>query len=116
VLPPGQVKYDENFQKNVETYHGPLEIRLPVAQAPAAGFTLDVVSQGCADAGLCYPPLTRQVRVSLTALEATATWPRSARRDPMQMPPAARRRPRVSWRPAAASARSGRGAGRTCRR
>ena len=64
-LPPGQVKYDENFQKNVETYHGPLEIRLPVSAAKAGGFTLDVVSQGCADAGLCYPPLTRQVRVSL---------------------------------------------------
>jgi thiol:disulfide interchange protein DsbD len=64
-MPPGQVKYDENFQQNVETYHGPLEIRLPVVQAPATGFTLDVVSQGCADAGLCYPPLTRQVRVAL---------------------------------------------------
>ncbi len=64
-LPPGQVKYDENFQQNVETYHGPLEVRLTVVQAPPAGFTLDVVSQGCADAGLCYPPLTRQVRVSL---------------------------------------------------
>lgn len=65
VLPPGHVKFDENFQKNVETYHGPLEVRLPVKQAPGGGFTLDVVSQGCADAGLCYPPLTRQVRVSL---------------------------------------------------
>ena len=65
VLPAGQVKYDENFQKNVETYHGPLEVRLPVSAATPGGFTLDVVSQGCADAGLCYPPLTRQVRVSL---------------------------------------------------
>ncbi len=65
VLPPGQVKYDENFQKNVETYHGTLEVKLPVTQAPAGGFVLDVVSQGCADAGLCYPPLTRQVQVSL---------------------------------------------------
>jgi thiol:disulfide interchange protein DsbD len=65
VIPPGKVKYDENFQKDVETFHGPLEIRLPVSAAPAGGFTLDVVSQGCADAGLCYPPLTRQVRVSL---------------------------------------------------
>jgi thioredoxin:protein disulfide reductase len=64
-LPPGKVKFDENFQKNVETYHGPLDVRLPVSQAPAGSFVLDVVSQGCADAGLCYPPLTRQVRVSL---------------------------------------------------
>lgn len=73
VLPPGHVKFDENFQKNVETYHGPLEVRLPVTQAPAGGFTLDVVSQGCADAGLCYPPLTRQVRVSLTGFGGDGT-------------------------------------------
>jgi len=65
VLPAGLVKFDENFQKNVETYHGPLEVRLPVSQAGAGGFMLDVVSQGCADAGLCYPPQTRQVRASL---------------------------------------------------
>jgi thiol:disulfide interchange protein DsbD len=73
VLPPGKVKYDENFQKNVETYHGPLEVRVPVSQAPAGGFTLDVVSQGCADAGLCYPPLTRQVRVSLAGFGGDGT-------------------------------------------
>jgi thioredoxin:protein disulfide reductase len=72
VLPAGQVKYDENFQKNVETYHGPLEIRLPVSAAAAGGFILDVVSQGCADAGLCYPPLTRQVRVSLAGFGGNA--------------------------------------------
>jgi thiol:disulfide interchange protein DsbD len=73
VLPAGQVKFDENFQKDVETYHGPLEVRLPVTQAPAGGFTLDVVSQGCADAGLCYPPLTRQVRVSLAGFGGDGT-------------------------------------------
>ncbi len=73
VLPAGHVKFDENFQKNVETYHGPLEVRLPVTQAAAGGFTLDVVSQGCADAGLCYPPLTRQVRVSLTGFGGDGT-------------------------------------------
>ncbi|MEK8032366.1 protein-disulfide reductase DsbD [Ideonella sp. DXS29W] len=66
-LPPGQVKFDENFQKNVETYHGTLEVRLPVDKADGT-FVLDVVSQGCADAGLCYPPLTRQVQVSLAAM------------------------------------------------
>lgn len=73
VLPAGHVKFDENFQKNVETYHGPLEVRVPVTQAAAGGFTLDVVSQGCADAGLCYPPLTRQVRVSLTGFGGDGT-------------------------------------------
>jgi len=73
VLPAGHVKFDENFQKNVETYHGPLEVRVPVTRASAGGFTLDVVSQGCADAGLCYPPLTRQVRVSLTGFGGDGT-------------------------------------------
>jgi len=55
-VPPGKVKFDENFQKNVETYRGELRIGLPVqAGGP---FRLSVVSQGCADAGLCYPPMT----------------------------------------------------------
>jgi thiol:disulfide interchange protein DsbD len=84
VLPAGKVKFDENFQKNVETYHGPLEIRLPVAAASAATFTLDVVSQGCADAGLCYPPLTRQARVSLTGFggDGTVALPGGAQARP----------------------------------
>ncbi len=55
-IPPGKVKFDENFQKNVETYRNVLRIGLPVqAGGP---FKLSLVSQGCADAGLCYPPMT----------------------------------------------------------
>ena len=61
-IPPGKVKFDENFRKNVETYRGELRIGLPVLAATGA-FSLAVVSQGCADAGLCYPPLTTQVRL-----------------------------------------------------
>lgn len=63
-VPPGKVKFDETFQKNVETHRGQLAIRLPVVQA-AGPFRLDVVSQGCADAGLCYPPMTSSAQVSL---------------------------------------------------
>lgn len=63
-VPPGKVKFDETFQKNVETYRSELRIRIPVAQA-AGPFRLDVVSQGCADAGLCYPPMTSSAQVSL---------------------------------------------------
>jgi thiol:disulfide interchange protein DsbD len=65
-LPAGKVKFDENFQKNVETYHDSLNLVLPVAQASGA-FTLSVSYQGCADAGLCYPPQTAQFQVSLRA-------------------------------------------------
>ena len=59
-IPAGKVKFDENFQKNVETYRGDLRIRLPLTQANGA-FKLSVVSQGCADAGLCYPPMTTRL-------------------------------------------------------
>lgn len=64
VLPAGKVKYDETFQKEVETYRGELAIRLPVSRADAP-FRLAVTSQGCADKGLCYPPLTRELKVDV---------------------------------------------------
>ena len=63
-VPPGKVKYDESFQKNLETHRGDLRIRVPVVQAGST-FKLQVVSQGCADAGLCYPPMTSSAQVSL---------------------------------------------------
>jgi thioredoxin:protein disulfide reductase len=63
-LPAGKVKYDETFQEDVETYRERLDIVVPVAQAPSA-FELRVVAQGCADAGLCYPPMTTPLKVSL---------------------------------------------------
>ena len=53
-IPPGTVKYDQTFEKDVETYKGALTIRILVEGDGA--FTLTATSQGCADAGLCYPP------------------------------------------------------------
>ena len=53
-FPAGKVKFDETFQKDVETYRKTVTITMPVQ---AAGmFTLTATSQGCADAGLCYAP------------------------------------------------------------
>lgn len=63
VIPPGKVKFDETFNKNVETHRGELRIALPVVQA-IGPFKLRVVSQGCADAGLCYPPMTSSASLS----------------------------------------------------
>jgi thiol:disulfide interchange protein DsbD len=54
-LPPGIVKFDKTFEKDVESYRKQVTIRLPVqASAP---FVLTVTSQGCTDQGLCYAPL-----------------------------------------------------------
>ena len=63
-LPPGKVKFDETFQKNVETYRDTLRVAIPVQQGERA-FRLIATSQGCADAGLCYPPMPSGFTVSL---------------------------------------------------
>lgn len=68
--PPGLVKYDPTFEKNMEVYYGQVTLRLqlgapgapPDALAPGP-HTLAVVSQGCADAGLCYPPDRRELQL-----------------------------------------------------
>jgi len=64
-IPPGKVKFDETFQKNVETYRNAVTIVVPVDQA-GAEFRLVVTSQGCADAGLCYPPMQSAATIGLT--------------------------------------------------
>ena len=63
-VPDGKKKFDETFQKEVEIYREGLSIRLDVSQAPGS-FELKVTGQGCADKGLCYPPMTRPVEVQL---------------------------------------------------
>jgi thiol:disulfide interchange protein DsbD len=64
VIPPGKVKFDQTFQKDVETYRDSVAIILPVrADGP---FTLVATSQGCADAGLCYSPIESEARLSPT--------------------------------------------------
>jgi len=68
VLPVGKSKFDDSLQKQVETYRGTLLVRLPVSRAQAP-FTLKVTSQGCADKGLCYPPLLRELAVNVAGGE-----------------------------------------------
>ncbi|MDQ4627363.1 protein-disulfide reductase DsbD [Janthinobacterium lividum] len=54
VYPAGKVKFDDTFQKNVETFRKTLTITIPVEAAGA--FTLKATGQGCSDKGLCYAP------------------------------------------------------------
>ena len=62
----GQVKYDPTFDKEMEVYYQNVEIQLPLNKSDGP-FTLEVIGQGCADAGLCYPPMTYEVGLSTTA-------------------------------------------------
>jgi len=58
-LPPGKVKEDEFFGKSV-IYRNRTVVRIPVSTAPAGQpLTLIADLQGCADLGVCYPPVRR---------------------------------------------------------
>ena len=66
-IPAGKKHHDEFFG-DVETYRGELKVSLPgKAAAGTDALALRVKYQGCADVGVCYPPQTRTVSVSLPA-------------------------------------------------
>ena len=71
-IPKGKVKQDEFFGE-VETHRGKLATTLPITQRPAGATSLElkIKSQGCADIGLCYPPITQKVSVELPAQAAS---------------------------------------------
>ena len=66
VLPPGKEKDDETFGK-VQVYYQEAVIRLPVERnsSGALPLTLNLTSQGCADAGVCYPPQKQTLSLEL---------------------------------------------------
>src|SRR3984893_18741673 len=67
-MPQGQIKTDEYFGRQ-EVYHHELVATVPVVRPTGGAFELplQVTYQGCADAGLCYPPITKDVTVNLSA-------------------------------------------------
>ncbi|MDC8773323.1 protein-disulfide reductase DsbD [Roseateles albus] len=71
VVPKGKVKFDETFQKEVEVHREALSAVVPIKAADGS-FKLTVAGQGCADKGLCYPPMTATFDVN-PGLGATPT-------------------------------------------
>ncbi|MEN9590228.1 MAG: hypothetical protein RLZZ481_2014 [Pseudomonadota bacterium] len=87
-FPKGQLKFDPTFNKEMELYFQQLEIQVPLPtraqllsqlqsqpqpaplpQSPLSDLVLKikVTGQGCATAGLCYPPMDFFVTVSASA-------------------------------------------------
>ena len=66
VLPKGEMKHDPNFG-DIEVFHSSFqaEITLERKRTEAVGTTLNVVYQGCSEQGLCYPPITKALQLSL---------------------------------------------------
>ncbi len=69
-VPAGELKHDEFFGE-VETHRGLVSIGLPLLERPSdlQDLTLVLTSQGCADVGVCYPPFTQNVELSMPAVD-----------------------------------------------
>ena len=65
-LPAGKIKKDEFFGE-VEIYKHPITVQVPIVREnpEVTEFELKAVYQGCADIGVCYPPITKQVHLTL---------------------------------------------------
>ena len=59
-LPRGIEKFDETFGKKMEIYPNPFLVTIPFVQKAEQGIRLELDLQGCADGGICYPPMTYQ--------------------------------------------------------
>ena len=65
-LPTGETQEDPYFGRvEVYRFEAMASVRLAHAGSPPPALALDVVYQGCADAGLCYPPVRKVVAVRL---------------------------------------------------
>ena len=83
-LPQGEPKVDEFFGEQ-EVYYQEVFAKLPLARATPQSMDLDidVEFQGCAEAGLCYPPTVRTLKVSLPEGSAVDSLPTRASDEPV---------------------------------
>ena len=70
-LPRGELKADPNFG-DTHVFHDPVTAMLTLADVPpgAREVVLEVQYQGCADAGLCYPPEKKVLTMAIAAAQA----------------------------------------------
>lgn len=80
-LPRGERKKDEFFG-DTEVYRKQVTIRVPVAPGAAGPLQLRVVSQGCADIGVCYVPMESRAAIVLAATQAPPMFSEVPRRVP----------------------------------
>lgn len=63
--PKGKHKYDDYFERELEVFYNGVNLDLPNSGLDLSqDFSLHLQSQGCADAGLCYPPRDQQFNYS----------------------------------------------------
>lgn len=65
-IPPGEIKQDAFFGE-VRVFHQALAVDVPLPSGHSGKAKLNVEYQGCAEAGLCYPPQKYQESLQLAA-------------------------------------------------
>jgi thiol:disulfide interchange protein DsbD len=65
---PASLPYEDEHFGTVQIYRDKLVVTVPIEVTPYArdkkSISVTVVYQGCADAGLCYPPQTRTIEAA----------------------------------------------------
>lgn len=67
-FPKAKVKNDEFFGK-IGVYRNNVVVTVPVLEGDAKSILLTVTFQGCADLGVCYPPITKSVVLDISAMQ-----------------------------------------------
>ena len=68
--PVGEEIYDPYYQKNLETYSTNLTVQIPIRYSGSVP-EMTIKFQGCAKAGLCYPPATITIPLIVAATVTT---------------------------------------------
>ncbi|MEW8302921.1 MAG: protein-disulfide reductase DsbD [Candidatus Thiodiazotropha sp.] len=75
-LPPAEIKKDsvkpDGTIGDIAVYHNEIDLTVPLVRSTteADEFTLEARYQGCAEIGVCYPPISKQFTLSLPAISA----------------------------------------------
>jgi len=68
VLPDGETKHDEYFG-DIKVFHNAITAQIPIiGDLKGKSVKIELVYQGCADAGLCYPPIFKTVDYSVDSV------------------------------------------------
>jgi len=61
---PQAIPTVDAFLGNINIYRGEQSVVLPISSENTSDLTLSVVFDGCADLGICYPPITKNITLS----------------------------------------------------
>ncbi len=69
-LPFGVEKFDETFQKKMQVYKQPFMVLLDAKPVNGKPVHVEVALQGCAEAGICYPPMNLKFLLAAPGVKA----------------------------------------------